>query len=447
MPGASARTAGTITLTAPTSVDLENAQAQWWRPVAQHWPDAELPPALQVLDWERATNPATPIQGSAVLVISPDGKSSAELLHLLDRFNEDNLPSIVLAADGAAPVRHASDEGPITLGFDAPPSIVAAMLSALAHRQSVVNTLKTEVKIARRFQGGLRGEIDRIHEELQLAASVQREFLPRSLPQAPNIDIQILFRPAGYVSGDIYDVIRLDEHTLGFFVADAVGHGVPAALMTMVLCRCLTTKAATPVGDRIMTPGEVMASLNRDLIQRHGASTRFATAVYGTIDTRSRRVSVAGAGHPYPLVIRGEEAEIVKTEGGLLGLFPDDQFSEASFTLEPDQALVIYSDGFETAFPDAGADQYGRRLPNRHYIDRFAALVDAWQRRGLTHALHQLDAEIDAQSGSLHQVDDLTAMVIVPSVERPLDALFSAPGQQATPQQDHSRGAPVPTAG
>ena len=144
--------------------------------------------------------------------------SMLEELRLLSNTTsgKSQLLQIVLSGQPRPGVRHASDEGPITLDLATPPTIVAAMLSALAHRQSVVNQLKTEVKIARRFQGGLRGEIDRIHEELQLAASVQREFLPRSLPHAPSIDIQILFRPAGYVSGDIYDVIRLDEHTLGW---------------------------------------------------------------------------------------------------------------------------------------------------------------------------------------------------------------------------------------
>ncbi|MCA9293564.1 MAG: serine/threonine-protein phosphatase, partial [Phycisphaerales bacterium] len=300
----------------------------------------------------------------------------------------------------------------------------------------------SELRVARRFQGGLRGEIDKIHEELQLAASVQREFLPRKLPQADTVDIQLYYRPAGYVSGDIYDVQKLDDHHLGFFVADAVGHGVPAALMTMVLLRSLTTTVPGPEGRTILPPGAVLENLNNEMILRHGDVPRFATAAYGIVDTRDRTVTIAGAGHPAPVVLGPDGTRAIETSGGLLGVFPEATFDEAEFVLQPDDMLIIYSDGFETAFPGDGADDYARRVPSNRYMHFFRQTAETWRADNLRAAMDELAGKLNAQSGSLHQIDDLTALVLVPARTTPLDRLFrgqAGKGAHAPKEPDHAQ--------
>jgi serine phosphatase RsbU (regulator of sigma subunit) len=415
----------TYTVSLLTGEHAEEAQASYWRPISWKWPEFAPAPALEVLDWRAVAEGTITPGGSVVLVMPPDDADSADLFRLLDRLADAGLPVVALSQGESSPLARATGEGLIVVPAGTDHSLVAGMIHALATRQECVDLLRTEVNIARRSQGGLRGEIEKIHEELELAASVQREFLPRTLPPAANIDIQILFRPCGYVSGDIYDVQQVSDHEIGFFIADAVGHGVPAALMTMVLCRCLTTHVIEDGVRRALPPSRVMQQLNEDLIRRHGDSARFATAVYGVIDTRSRRVSVSGAGHPYPLVIRPDgSAERMETTGGMLGLFPDDLFDEASVQLGRGDMLVLYSDGFETAFPAAGADNFGRKKPNTNYVERFAHLAETWRTHGLTAAIRQMCDHIDRQSGSLHQRDDLTAMMIVPVAENDLDRLF-----------------------
>lgn len=429
-----ARTARTVTLIADGSP--EEAQARLWRPIAQHWPRFIHPPNLQVLNWQQAVEPTTELRGSVALIYDAEAHTSSGLFVLLDRLRDDLIPSVILAHSEDALRDAGADDGAMFVPHDTDPNVTAAMLSAQSERQATIETLRGEIRIARRFQGGLRGEIDKIHEELQLAASVQREFLPRELPKAPNIDVQVLFRPCGYVSGDIYDVQKLSDTHIGFFVADAVGHGVPAALMTMVLCRCLTTRAVRDGREVILSPAEALSGLNQQMVERHGDNPRFATAVYGVIDTRTRTVTLAGAGHPHPLRIRSGSVEAVATEGGLLGVFPEAEFDDTTFTLAPDEMLVVYSDGFETAFPAPSADEYGRRVPNTHYLDRFTTMAAAWRSGGLTGALHELSEQIDRQAGSLHQVDDLTALIVAPHVDRPVDRLFSsspATGDRPTP--------------
>jgi len=72
--------------------------------------------------------------------------------------------------------------------------------------------------------------ISNLSEQLRLAGTVQRDFLPSELPQTEKLGWSIIYQPAEWVSGDIYDVCKIDESHVGFYIADAVGHSMPAAL-------------------------------------------------------------------------------------------------------------------------------------------------------------------------------------------------------------------------
>lgn len=411
-----------------------------WRPIADRWPNLWSVPRLHVTDLASAFEgsagkAALGELGSVVLAHLDDESDSASVYQLIDTLWEEGLGGLLILPDVDERRARLGGKGVIVMDRRSTPEVIASALYALVERQATVDALKNELKTTRRFQGGLRGQMEKIHEELELAACVQREFLPKSLPTVGSIDFQVLFRPAGYVSGDIYDVQRLDEEHVGFFLADAVGHGVPAALMTMVLSRSLTMKESTGAGYRILEPSEVLARLNREMVERHDESPRFATAVYGVVNTRTREVRLAGAGHPPPLLIEGDRIERVETQGGLLGVFSEDCYDQSSFTLSPEQALVLYSDGFETAFPAPGADEYGRKVPTRHYLDHFVQMTRRWRETDLTASFRHLAHELDEQAGSLHQIDDLTVMMVAPRLGNDLDRLMRGEGLAAAPRE------------
>lgn len=299
------------------------------------------------------------------------------------------------------------------------PEHLATAISALIARQQEVLRLQFEAVSAMRFSGGLSSEMDNIQEELQLAASVQREFLPRILPSIGGIASAALWRPASYVSGDIYNVIRLDEHHLGFLVIDAVGHGVPAALLTLIVSRGIQTKDITSTSYRILAPSETLSRINSDMLSRAGRTTRFATAIYAVIDTRNHRVTVASAGHPALLRLRlGGNYEPVKTHGGLLGVFEDEQFTEQTFDLELGDKLLFYSDGFEQAFPELGQDPSAPRLPNRRYLDVFNEFSAAASPQDFIAGIND---RLDEESQDFPQIDDLTLLCAGWSDDVPLD--------------------------
>jgi len=439
-----------VVVTLITDLPPEQAQATLWRPIADRWPCVLSSPLLRVrsmesfLEGDADFSDADP--GSVVLAVVDDRRDGASVYQLIDRLWDRAVGGLLLFTQLNEETERLGGKGVIVMERSADPSVIAAMLYALSERQATVDALKAELLTTRRFQGGLRGQMEKIHEELELAASVQREFLPKTLPNIGGIDFQVMFRPAGYVSGDIYDIQRLDEEHVGFFLADAVGHGVPAALMTMVLTRSLTTRVIEGSGFRLLPPAEVLERLNREMVERHDESPRFATAVYGVVNVRTRAVRIAGAGHPHPLVIgTGGQVRRIETSGGLLGVFADDTFDEAEFVLGPDESLVVYSDGFETAFPTPGADEYGRKVPTRHYLDHFVGMVGRWREADLATAFRQLAHNLDQQAGSLHQIDDLTVIMLAACEERELDRLFR--GERSSQPAPAQRSDVVPQRG
>lgn len=419
----SSRAACTIALV--TDRDRTSARRELWDPILEAWPRFAAPAHVEIIDAPTLRELDDDLPGLAVLA-DLDGSENEIISLLHDRLWRLSIPALFVFRNPEPSHDALSGRGVMVMRPDAPPLARAAALAAVAERQRSFNTLARDLQTAQRFQSGLTGVMDKLHEELRLAAIVQKELLPKRFPALPGIEFQVFFRSAGYVSGDTYDVQQLDDHHIGFFIADAVGHGVPAALMTMIINRGIRMK--TVLGDHytIHPPGEVLAALNRELIRHHAESPRFASAVYGIIDARDRTVTISGAGHPPPLIIGPDvEPRPVETHGSLLGVFADDDFPQTTLTIADDHMLVLYSDGFETAFPEKDADCYSRRLPNRRYVNRFTELAHAWREHDIATALAHFTDDVNAQAGSLHQLDDLTAMILTPTAAAGNGTLFS----------------------
>jgi serine phosphatase RsbU (regulator of sigma subunit) len=179
----------------------------------------------------------------------------------------------------------------------------------------------------------------------------------------------------------------------------------------MVICRSLKTKIITGNSYEIVAPSEVLAHLNYEMILRQGRTTRFATAVYAVINCRNRTMTLAGAGHPPPFLLApGGEPRLLETTGGLLGVFDDETYDQIEVDLSVNDRLVLYSDGFEQAFPREDVDDYARKLPTTRYRDEFRQLA---RERSPDAMIYAMGRRIDDQQGSLHQVDDLTLICMV----------------------------------
>lgn len=392
--------------------------------MARAWPTPETPD-IRVADEADLHR----IDASAVVVVETEDAAPPRLMRLADKLRERFLPGLFLVD-----TRQAADElrgdGILALPSATPAETLAAAVSGLMVRQDTVNSLRRELRIAQSSQGGVQLEIERMHDELNLAAQIQRESLPRSMPSMPGLDFGVIFMPAGYVSGDIYDIHAADEHRASFFLADAVGHGVPAALLTMIISRALSITRTSGEENAMVEPAHAITKLNDELVRAQRGRVRFATAICGVVDMRQQEVTLTCAGHPPPLLFGSRGVETVDVEGPLLGVFPGERYRQTTIPLEPGHTLLLYSDGFETAFPDAETPNAELKRANRRYLKQLASL--RWPRPGertLAATLESLTESLLRNTGSLHQPDDVTALAIanvrVPA-ETALDARSAA---------------------
>jgi phosphoserine phosphatase RsbU/P len=346
---------------------------------------------------------------SAAIVLTPHAYFNGHqkyLVRVLDELVARQIGAIVLTyndADLALARRMCMTDGLMAVPLHCHPDELLGRLAGLASARPIIDQLQRENAMLRRFDTGMSTQITQIDEEMRLAARLQVDFLPRTLPQIGNISFGVFFRPASYVSGDIYDVARLDEDHVAFFVADAVGHGMPAALLTIFLKRTLQTKEFTKDGYRLILPDEALAHLNNELVGQQLSMCQFVTMVYAVLNTKTLTLQWSRAGHPSPMRLRTNgSAEELDLDGALLGVFADEKFPLQTVQLAPGDSILMYSDGFESAFTDPAGlinERYRlefSRLAGQDPQARFAAMI----------------AALDRQEGSLHQRDDLTALLM-----------------------------------
>jgi len=245
--------------------------------------------------------------------------------------------------------------------------------------------------------------VDNLAEQLRLAGLVQQDFLPTRFPQTDKLRWACVFQPAEWVSGDIYDVVRVDEHHVGFYVADVVGHGMPAALLTIFLKQALVMRETTANGYYIFPPAEVMKNLNVRMAAQKLSGYQFATCCYFLLNTETLQARFSRAGHPYPILIRpGQEPQQLQLKGSLLGIFDKAEYFEQTVQLQPADKLIVYSDGAEPFF--GGYDDQS----DFHFADRFIELTD----RPVSEIMKALNDFVKQLLTDSAEVDDVTAVAL-----------------------------------
>jgi phosphoserine phosphatase RsbU/P len=202
---------------------------------------------------------------------------------------------------------------------------------------------------------------EHLETQLKMAGAVQRDFLPQTLPDSDKFKWAITFMPADWVSGDIYDITRLDEQHIGFYLSDAVGHSMPAALLTMFLKQAILMRQTIGNEYKIFSPLEVIDNLNEKMFAQHLSGCQFATSCYCLLNTQTLNLSYCRAGHPYPILIRkNTPPQQLQTRGSLLGVFDNAPFEQASIQLQSGDKLLLYSDGAEPFIGTVDDNQFFR---------------------------------------------------------------------------------------
>ena len=242
------------------------------------------------------------------------------------------------------------------------------------------------------------GLLRRIEGDLQLAAKIQRDFLPRGDPRVESFDISGLNVSCYEVGGDYFDYVPIDPYRLGIAVGDVSGKGIGAALLMASLRAAF--RAEVHAGYRI----EDMAARINDFVHQSSAVSSYITFFYCEIDRRGCEVRYVNAGHVPPLVLRTDGSlETLESTGFCLGMFPGAVFEAKSLRLGEGDILLLYSDGIPDARNGDGAE---------YTLDRLITLLRSSASEAAAGILAAVTEDAKRFIGDAPAFDDRTLVVI-----------------------------------
>lgn len=267
----------------------------------------------------------------------------------------------------------------LTPGFD--PQRVGHILNTIRH---VVNLKFRQVYFE-----------DRVAE----VQAIQTSLLPPGPPAFPGFDIWAETVPAEEVGGDLFDFVEVSPRQLGIAVADASGHGLPAALQA----RDAIIGLRMGVEEHLRITATV-EKLNR-VIARSALASKFISLFYGELEPSGNFVFV-NAGHTPPILRTGRRVESLSRGGMVLGPSPDARYERGFATLEPGSILIAYTDGItEAEGPRGGAfgtSRLSRLLRERSWTSARSLVEEVFRR-------------VRTFTGSDVPVDDQTVLAVIRS--------------------------------
>jgi sigma-B regulation protein RsbU (phosphoserine phosphatase) len=188
-------------------------------------------------------------------------------------------------------------------------------------------------------------------QEFERGREIQQSLLPKDIPQLAGFEVAGAWKPARSVSGDYYDVLRLDDHRLGICIADVVGKGVSAALLMANVQAAVRAFASDSE-----SPARVCSKVNI-LLHENIATGKYVTFLYGILDGKARTFQYCNAGHLYPILITRGFVQTPDSGGAVLGVFPGWNYEDSTIELKAGDRLLLFTDGITEA-SDATGKEY-----------------------------------------------------------------------------------------
>ncbi|MEM7253624.1 MAG: PP2C family protein-serine/threonine phosphatase [Pseudomonadota bacterium] len=263
--------------------------------------------------------------------------------------------------------------------------------------QALVDLSTTAVVNAMLHREALQKEA--LREQLRIAGDMQASLLPERAPTSDALDVAAENLPCDESGGDFYDFFDVDEHRLGFVIADATGHGIGAAIVATTT-RAFIRALASSDDD----PSTVLTRAN-DLLAADLRDDKFVTVFFGVADRRDGTLVYANAGHePSLLVYRAgrDEFEWLECTGIPLGMFAGSPVDMAEADrLQSGDVMLLMSDGVHEAQNGTG-EQFGK--------DRIFAVVREHSGQSSDHLVKQLFDAVATFCDGTAQDDDITIM-------------------------------------
>jgi sigma-B regulation protein RsbU (phosphoserine phosphatase) len=252
-----------------------------------------------------------------------------------------------------------------------------------------MHTIATPVEI---------GVIEKLREEeLEEARSIQSVMLPAEPLRAGAVRISHEFQPVAEVGGDFLDYFELTDGSVGLYLGDVSGKGLPAAMYAALAVG--TLRGVHKTGQ---SPALVLSTLNRRLMIR-GTPRRHAAMQYALFDPRTQEMQIASAGMPGPLHLWERGCRLLEIQGIPPGLFdPSVCYDISTIRIETGDSVLFFTDGLSDAF-DTNGESFG--------IERLRDACEASRKRSPTELLGHIFSEVERFAYGQAQHDDMAAAV------------------------------------
>lgn len=331
------------------------------------------------------------------IILSDINMPEMDGLTLLTKVNEMRNPSLkcimVSAYGDMENIRHAMNNG----AFD-----FATKPIDLDDLQVTIDKAVEQIEYVRSAQKEHAQLVD-IQGDLSVAREIQHAILPRSfklkMEDTDLVDIYASMLAAKDVGGDFYEFFPIDDHRIGFTIADVSGKGVPAAIF-MAVSRTLIK--ATGLRD---VASNVCIQMVNDMLCGESVESMFVTVFYGIYDLKTGEIDFTNAGHNPPYILHADgTVEMLKTECNLvLGAIEGMTFKNESLQLNPGDALVMYTDGVTEA-ENKEHEQFGEA--------RLEATLAELKGAESKQIVDTVNAKVKEFVDGAAQSDDITQLVI-----------------------------------
>lgn len=264
----------------------------------------------------------------------------------------------------------------------------------IAMMKSVAAQAAAAIENTRLLDESIQAEA--LEKQVRMAADVQQRMIPQRPPVMPGVDIASVYVPCFELGGDFYDFIPLPGDNLGLAMADVSGKGVPASLIMASVRAFLRAQA-----DNVYYLYEIMRRINL-MLCRDTQPSEFVTLFYGVLDLHSRRLTYCNAGHPPPLVLRQGKIIDLGSDNMVLGVNPDEPYTQSFIDLKVGDTLLMYTDGLADAM-NFNQETFGR-----------SRIIDAFSKGGTSadNVAQNILWEMRRFVGLTRRVDDVTMVVV-----------------------------------
>jgi sigma-B regulation protein RsbU (phosphoserine phosphatase) len=241
------------------------------------------------------------------------------------------------------------------------------------------------------------GNLEKLREQdLEEARAIQGSMLPSESLRTETVLLSHEFQPVAAVGGDFLDYFQLSDGSVGLYLGDVSGKGLPAAMYAALAVG--TLRGVHKTGQQ---PSQVLSMLNKRLLLR-GVPRRYSAVQYAIFDPQTREMQIASAGMPGPFHLSENNCHAFQLSGIPPGLFADANYENTRVQLEPGDSVLFCSDGITDAM-NADEEQFG--------IERLQELCTKLRHLEPARILQQIFSSVDAHCKGCEQHDDMAATV------------------------------------